>query len=71
MIRLARNFIKDAEPIRLAHLFANALITNKVIKFIQKTEISTRNWLRRRGRPEESKKVEETEEVEKEVEKAY
>jgi hypothetical protein len=45
MMKLAKKFIEGPGPVRFVHLFANALITDEVIKFIQATGISTRNWL--------------------------
>ena len=68
MMKLARKFMEAPGPIQFAHLFANALITDEVIKFIQVTGISTRNWLQRRGRPEGAEEAVEAGEVEEAVE---
>ena len=68
MMKLAKKFIEGSGPVRFVYLFANALITDKIIKFIQATGISTRNWLQRSGRPKKAEKAvvkKEGEEVEK------
>jgi hypothetical protein len=60
IIRIA----KQHKPLKFAHLFKNATTVDEILKFLQKTEIATRNWLQNQGRMEKEeikKRVEEGE----------
>jgi arsenate reductase-like glutaredoxin family protein len=65
MIRIAKQYKDEPEPLKFAHLFKNAITVDEILKFLEKTEIATRNWLQNQGRTEEEgvdKGVEEGEE---------
>ena len=53
MIRVAKQHKDEPGPLKFAHLFKNATTVDEVLKFLQKTEIATRNWLQNQGRTEE------------------
>jgi hypothetical protein len=61
MIRIAKQHKDEPGPLKFAHLFKNAITVNEILKFLEKTEIATRNWLQNQGRIEEEG-VEEEEE---------
>jgi hypothetical protein len=65
MIRVAKQYKDKPGPLKFAHLFKNATTVDKNFKFLQKTEIATRNWLQNQDEIEEKgvdKKVKEGEE---------
>jgi hypothetical protein len=45
MIRIIKQHKDEPRPLKFAHLFKNATIIDEILKFLQKTEIITRNWL--------------------------
>jgi hypothetical protein len=53
MIRVAKQYKDEPGPLKFAYLFKNAITVDEVFKFLQKTEIATRNWLQNQGRTEE------------------
>jgi hypothetical protein len=53
MIRIAKQHKDEPGPLKFAHLFKNAIIVDEVLKFLQKIEIATRNWLQNQGRTED------------------
>ena len=55
MIRIAKQHKDEPGPLKFAHFFENAITVDEVFKFLQKTEIVTRNWLQNQGRIEEEK----------------
>jgi hypothetical protein len=59
MIRIAKQHKDEPGPLKFAHLFKNAITVNKILKFLKKTEIATRNWLQKQGRIEKEKVKEE------------
>jgi hypothetical protein len=62
MIRIAKQHKDEPGPLKFAHLFKNAITVDEIFKFLEKTEIATRNWLQNQGRMEEEKGVEGEEE---------
>jgi hypothetical protein len=42
-------------PLKFAHFFKNVITVNEILKFLEKTEIVTRNWLQNQGRTEEKR----------------
>jgi hypothetical protein len=65
MIRIAKQYKDKPRLLKFAHLFKNAITMDEVLKFLQKTEIATRNWLQNQGRTEEKGANERVEEGEK------
>jgi hypothetical protein len=55
MIRVAKQHKDEPGPLKFAHLFKNAITVDEVLKFLQKTEIATRNWLQNQDRTEEKR----------------
>jgi hypothetical protein len=55
MIRIAKQHKDEPELLKFAHLFKNAITVNEILKFLQKTEIVTRNWLQNQGKMEEER----------------
>jgi hypothetical protein len=55
MIRIAKQHKDEPRPLKFAHLFKNATIIDEILKFLEKTEIATRNWLQNQNRTEEEK----------------
>ena len=53
MIRIAKQYKDEPRPLKFAHLFKNATTVDEILKFLEKTEIATRNWLQNQGRTEE------------------
>jgi hypothetical protein len=53
MIRVAKQHKDEPGPLKFAHLFKNATTVDEIFKFLEKTEIATRNWLQNQGRIEE------------------
>jgi hypothetical protein len=53
MIRITKQHKDKPRPLKFAHLFKNATTVDEILKFLQKTEIATRNWLQNQGRTEE------------------
>jgi hypothetical protein len=45
MIRIAKQYKDEPGSLKFAHLFKNAIIVDEILKFLEKTEIATRNWL--------------------------
>jgi hypothetical protein len=45
MIRVAKQHKDEPGLLKFAHLFKNVIIVDEILKFLQKTEIVTRNWL--------------------------
>jgi hypothetical protein len=62
MIGVAKQHKDEPGPLKFAHLFKNAITVNEILKFLEKIEIATRNWLQNQGRMEEEEGVEEGEE---------
>jgi hypothetical protein len=52
MIRVAKQHKDEPRLLKFAHLFKNATIMDEILKFLQKTEIVTRNWLQNQGKTE-------------------
>jgi CO dehydrogenase/acetyl-CoA synthase beta subunit len=55
MIRIAKQHKDEPRPLKFAHLFKNATTIDEILKFLEKTEIVTRNWLQNQNRTEEEK----------------
>ena len=53
MIKIAKQHKDEPRPLKFAHLFKNATIVNEILKFLEKIEIATRNWLQNQGRMKE------------------
>jgi hypothetical protein len=62
MIRVAKQYKDEPRPLKFAHLFKNATTVDEIFKFLEKTEIATRNWLQNQGRMEEEEGMEKEEE---------
>jgi hypothetical protein len=62
MIRVAKQHKDEPGPLKFAHLFKNVTTVDEIFKFLEKTEIVTRNWLQNQGRMEEEEGVEGEEE---------
>jgi hypothetical protein len=59
MIRIAKQHKDEPGPLKFAHLFKNAITIDEILKFLEKTEIVTRNWLQNQDRMKEEEGVEE------------
>jgi hypothetical protein len=57
MIRIAKQHKDESRPLKFAHLFKNAITVNEIFKFLEKTQIITRNWPQNQGRMEEEEGV--------------
>jgi hypothetical protein len=66
IIRIAKQHKEKPGLLKFAHLFKNAITVYEILKFLEKTEIITRNWLQNQGRIKEEKM---DEGVEKGIEK--
>jgi hypothetical protein len=64
MIRIAKQHKDEPGLLKFAHLFKNATTVNVNFKFLEKTEITTRNWLQNQGRTKEDRVKEGIEEGE-------
>jgi hypothetical protein len=64
MIRIAKQHKDEPGLLKFAHLFKNATTVNEIFKFLEKTEITTRNWLQNQGRTKEDRVKEGIEEGE-------
>jgi hypothetical protein len=53
IIKIAKQHKDEPRPLKFAHLFKNATTVNEILKFLEKTEIATRNWLQNQGRTED------------------
>jgi hypothetical protein len=53
MIKVAMQYKDKPGPLKFAHLFKNAITVDEILKFLEKTEIATRNWLQNQGKTEE------------------
>jgi hypothetical protein len=53
MIRITKQYKDEPGPLKFAHLFKNAITVNEILKFLEKTEIVTRNWLQNQDKIEE------------------
>jgi hypothetical protein len=53
MIRVAKQHKDEPGLLKFAHFFKNAITVDEILKFLEKTEIATRNWLQNQGRTEE------------------
>jgi hypothetical protein len=53
MIRVAKQHKDESRPLKFAHLFKNATTVDEILKFLEKIEIATRNWLQNQGRTED------------------
>jgi hypothetical protein len=62
IIRIAKQHKDEPGPLKFAHLFKNAITVDEILKFLEKTEIVTRNWLQNQGKMEEEKGVKEKKE---------
>jgi hypothetical protein len=62
IIRVAKQHKDEPGPLKFAHLFKNAITMDEIFKFLEKTEIATRNWLQNQGKMKEEKRVEEEKE---------
>jgi hypothetical protein len=49
IIRIAKQHKDEPGPLKFAHLFKNVIIVDEILKFLEKTEIATRNWLQNQG----------------------
>jgi hypothetical protein len=58
MIRVVKQYKDEPGLLKFAHLFKNAITVDKIFKFLEKTEIATRNWLQNQGRIEKEERVE-------------
>jgi hypothetical protein len=58
IIRIAKQHKDEPGLLKFAHLFKNATTVDEILKFLEKTEIVTRNWLQNQGRMEEEEGVE-------------
>jgi hypothetical protein len=63
MIRVTKQYKDEPGLLKFAHLFKNAITVDEILKFLEKTEITTRNWLQYQS------KMKEGEEIEEEIEK--
>jgi hypothetical protein len=43
MIRIVKQYKNEPRPLKFAHLFKNAITVDKILKFLEKIEIVTRN----------------------------
>ena len=43
MIKIAKQYKDEPRSLKFAHLFKNATIVDKILKFLEKIEIVTRN----------------------------
>jgi hypothetical protein len=59
IIRIAKQHKDEPGPLKFAHLFKNATTVDEILKFLEKTEVATRNWLQNQGRMEEEEGVDE------------
>jgi hypothetical protein len=50
IIRIAKQHKNEPGPLKFAHFFKNATTIDEILKFLEKTEITTRNWLQNQGR---------------------
>jgi hypothetical protein len=64
MIRIAKQHKDEPGLLKFAHLFKNATTVNEIFKFLEKIEITTRNWLQNQGRTKEDRVKEGIEEGE-------
>jgi arsenate reductase-like glutaredoxin family protein len=55
MIRVIKQHKDEPELLKFAHLFKNAITVDEILKFLEKTEIATRNWLQNQGRTEDDR----------------
>jgi hypothetical protein len=53
MIRIAKQHKDEPRPLKFAHLFKNATTVDEILKFLEKTEIATRNWLQNQDKTED------------------
>jgi hypothetical protein len=53
IIRIIKQYKDEPGPLKFAHLFKNATTVDEILKFLEKTEIITRNWLQNQDRTEE------------------
>jgi hypothetical protein len=53
MIRVTKQYKDKPGSLKFAHLFKNAITVDEIFKFLQKTEIATRNWLQNQGKTED------------------
>jgi hypothetical protein len=58
IIRVVKQYKDEPGPLKFAHLFKNATTVDKILKFLEKIEIATRNWLQNQGKMEEEERVE-------------
>jgi hypothetical protein len=59
MIRVTKQHKDEPRPLKFAHLFKNAITVDEILKFLEKTEIVTRNWLQNQGRMKEEERIKE------------
>jgi hypothetical protein len=62
MIRITKQYKDEPGPLKFAHLFKNATIVDKILKFLEKIEIATRDWLQNQDRMKEKEGIKEEEE---------
>jgi hypothetical protein len=65
IIRIAKQHKDEPGPLKFAYLFKNVTTVDEILKFLEKTEIATRNWLQKQGRTKEERVDKGIEEVEK------
>jgi hypothetical protein len=53
MIRVAMQYKDKPGPLKFAHFFKNVTTVDEILKFLEKTEIVTRNWLQNQGKTDE------------------
>ena len=59
IIRIAKQYKDEPGPLKFAHLFKNATTVDEILKFLEKTEIVTRDWLQNQDRMKKEKRVKE------------
>jgi hypothetical protein len=53
IIRIAKQYKDESGLLKFAHLFKNAITVDEILKFLEKTEIATRNGLQNQGKMKE------------------
>jgi hypothetical protein len=61
MIRIAKQHKDEPGPLKFAYLFKNVITVDEILKFLEKIEIVTRNWLQNQGKMEEEEGIKEEE----------
>jgi hypothetical protein len=53
MIRVIKQHKNEPGPLKFAHFFKNAITVDKILKFLEKIGIVTRNWLQNQSKTED------------------